>query len=301
MIHEIKVKEIYYNKIKACEKIYEVRLLDEKRKQIKVGDTLRINKEPLMEEFLDGEVVDLVMFKSFDEMANSLPAKEIGFNGCNEKQIVDEYHKFYSKEVEQKYGVVAIKLKVKENKYQKYYNLIKEQSVIYDKTQNCNLGQTWRFHLLPVIKNATYLADKYGADKDIVEVSAIFHDYADLLDFANRDNHHILGAELAEGILKQDDVSQDFIDKVKLCIINHRASIVKDKFSLEEICVADADALSHLDSVVELICWRAYLGEDIISCNNFVKNKITKSYAKMSEQTKELTKDKYESIIKILM
>lgn len=112
MIHEIKVKEIYYNKIKAGEKIYEVRLLDEKRKMIKVGDTLRINKEPLMEEFLDGEVVDLVKFKTFDEMAGSLPAKEIGFDGCNKRQIVDEYHKFYSKEMEEKYGVVAIKLKV---------------------------------------------------------------------------------------------------------------------------------------------------------------------------------------------
>lgn len=112
MIHEIKVKEIYYNKIKKAEKIYEVRLLDEKRKLIKVGDKIRINKEPLMEEFLDGEVVDLAMFKSFEQMANSLSAKEIGFDGCGKEQIVDEYHKFYSQEQEQKYGVVAIKLKV---------------------------------------------------------------------------------------------------------------------------------------------------------------------------------------------
>ena len=96
-------------------------------------------------------------------------------------------------------------------KYKKYYDLIKEQVEIFDKTQNCKIGQTWDYHLLPVIKNALMLADKYGADKDIVEVSAIFHDYADLLDFANRENHHILGAELAEGVLMQDGFSQDFI------------------------------------------------------------------------------------------
>lgn len=185
-------------------------------------------------------------------------------------------------------------------KYKKYYDLIKEQSEIFDKTQNCQIGQTWNFHLLPVIENACMLAEKYGADKDIVEVAAIFHDYADLLDFANRDNHHILGAELAEGILSQDGLSQDFIDKVKLCIKNHRASIVNEKFSIEEICVADADAMSHLDSFVELICWRAYLGEDIMTCNNFVKIKIKKSYAKMSKETQELMKDKYESIMKVL-
>ena len=77
--------------------------------------------------------------------------------------------------------------------------------------------------------------------------------------------------------------------------------MVREKFTIEEICVADADALSHLDNVVELICWRAYLGKDIQECNDFVKNKIKKSYAKMSKETQELTKDKYESIMKVLL
>lgn len=185
-------------------------------------------------------------------------------------------------------------------KYQKYYKLVEEQSIEFDKTQNCKIGQTWNYHLLPVIKNACFLAEKYGADKDVVEVAAIFHDYASLLNFANRENHHILGAELAEGILLQDNFSQDFIDRVKLCIKNHRASVLREKFSIEEVCVADADAMSHLDNFVELICWRAYLGEDIKKCNDFVKTKIMKSYAKMSKETQEFMKDKYESIMRIL-
>ena len=188
----------------------------------------------------------------------------------------------------------------KENKFEKYYDLIKAQSEEYDKSQNCNVGQTWQFHLLPVIKNACMLAERYGADKDVVEVSAIFHDYADLIDMNNRDNHHILGAEMAEEVLKKDGFSDEFIERVKKCIINHRASVVNEKFSIEEICVADADAMSHLDSFVELICWRAYLGESIMECNAFVKNKIVKSYSKMSKRTQELMKDKFESIMKVL-
>ncbi|MBR3890911.1 MAG: HD domain-containing protein [Bacilli bacterium] len=186
-------------------------------------------------------------------------------------------------------------------KYEKYYKLIKEQSEIFDKSQNCKIGQTWNYHLLPVIKNACLLADKYGADKDIVEIAALFHDYADLIDFDNRDNHHIIGANLAEEILAKDGYDMDFINRVKLCINNHRASVVREKFSIEEICVADADALSHLDSFVELICWRAYLGEDIMSCNNFVKNKIQKSYNKMSKETKEYSKEKFDSIMRVLL
>lgn len=186
-------------------------------------------------------------------------------------------------------------------KYEKYYKLVEEQSKIYDKTQNCSIGQTWKFHLLPVIQSACKLAEIYGADRDVVELGAIFHDYANLVDYANSEQHHILGAELAEKVLKQDGFEQSFIDRVKLCIMNHRASVLREKFSIEEICVADADAISHLDNVVELICWRAYIGEDIMTCNNFVKKKITKSYAKMSKETKELMKDKYESIMKVLL
>jgi uncharacterized protein len=185
--------------------------------------------------------------------------------------------------------------------YEKYYKLIKEQSEIFDKSQNCKVGQTWDYHLFPVIKNACMLADKYGANKDVVEVAALFHDYADLIDFDNRANHHIIGANLAEEILLSDGFSKDFVEKVKACIINHRASVVKEKFSIEEVCVADADAMSHLDSFIELVCWRAYLGEDIMTCNNFVKNKIQKSYAKMSDETKELTKSQYESILRVLL
>lgn len=186
-------------------------------------------------------------------------------------------------------------------KYEKYYKLIEEQSKVFDKTQNCEIGQTWKYHLYPVIKNALMLADKYGADKDVVEVAALFHDYADLLDMNNRDNHHEIGAKLAEKILIKDGFDKEFVEKVKLCILNHRASVVKNKFSIEEVCVADADAMSHMDSVVELICWRAYLGESIMECNNFVKRKIEKSYAKMSKESKILVKEKYDNIMNVLL
>ncbi|MBQ9791956.1 MAG: HD domain-containing protein [Clostridia bacterium] len=185
-------------------------------------------------------------------------------------------------------------------KFEKYYRMVEEQSKIYDKTQNCEIGQTWRFHLHPVINRAMELAEKYGADKSVVEVATLFHDYANLVDYANSDNHHILGAIMAEEILLKDGYNQDFIDRVKACIENHRASVVREKYTIEEICVADADAISHLDSVVELICWRAYLGEDIMTANNFVKNKIKKSYNKMSDETKEYMKEKYENIMNIL-
>lgn len=110
-MHTIKVKEKYFSLIKNKEKIYEVRLLDDKRKQIKIGDIIKIFKEPLMQEYLEARVEDLLFFKSFNQMANSLPAKQIGFNGQGVQEIVNEYYKFYTTQDEQKFGIVAIKLK----------------------------------------------------------------------------------------------------------------------------------------------------------------------------------------------
>lgn len=40
MKHEMKIREVYFNKIKSGEKIYEIRLNDEKRRLIDVGDVL---------------------------------------------------------------------------------------------------------------------------------------------------------------------------------------------------------------------------------------------------------------------
>ena len=112
MTHEIKVKEQYYNKIQNKEKIYEVRLFDEKRQKIKIGDIIKINKEPQMVESLNAKVIDLLYFKNFKEMANNISAKQIGFDGSSREYIVNEYHKFYGEQEEQKYGVVAIKIEV---------------------------------------------------------------------------------------------------------------------------------------------------------------------------------------------
>ena len=50
MNHEMKLKEIYYNKIKSGEKIYKIRFNNEKRRLIDVGDIVIFQKEPKLNE-----------------------------------------------------------------------------------------------------------------------------------------------------------------------------------------------------------------------------------------------------------
>ena len=40
---------------------------------------------------------------------------------------------------------------------------------------------------------------------------------------------------------------------VQACVRNHRGSICSDKNSIEEVCVADADAISHCNNVPSLL------------------------------------------------
>ena len=108
----MKLREIYFDKIKKGEKIYEIRLNDEKRRLIDVGDVLIFKKEPELKEKLTTEVKDLVYFVSFDEMVNTLPIEKIGFENMTKQAVKDVYYQFYSKEDEDKYGVVAIKVQV---------------------------------------------------------------------------------------------------------------------------------------------------------------------------------------------
>jgi len=112
MKHEMKLRAVYFDKIKNGEKIYEIRLNDEKRQQIKIGDVLLFTKDTNLEEQLMVEVQDLIYFKNFDEMLNILPVKKIGFENMDKTAVKTIYHQFYSVTDEKEYGVVAIKVKV---------------------------------------------------------------------------------------------------------------------------------------------------------------------------------------------
>jgi ASC-1-like (ASCH) protein len=108
----MKVKPEYFEKIKSGKKIYEIRLLDDKRKMLKVGDTVLLKKEP---ELFDGIVIrisEIKHFNTFLEMAQRLSIKDIGFEGKTAAEVNDIYHTIYSVEDEVKYGVVALKMEV---------------------------------------------------------------------------------------------------------------------------------------------------------------------------------------------
>lgn len=157
------------------------------------------------------------------------------------------------------------------------------------------------YHIIAVVKNAEILAEEYGADKEIVMIAAWLHDIASITDDSLYELHHIHGAEMAHRILKEYGYDDKKIALVENCIRNHRGSISSEKISLEELCVADADAISHFDSVPSLL-YLAYRqkGMGIEEGKTFVKDKLTRSFQKLSAAGKKHYQGKFEKVMEVL-
>ncbi len=106
MEHKMKLLERPFNEIKNGTKKIEFRLYDEKRKQIKIGDTIEFSKLPDLKEKLKVEVIDLYQYKTFKELLESLD-----YTGNKLDEKLKGMYSIYTKEKEQANGVLGIKIK----------------------------------------------------------------------------------------------------------------------------------------------------------------------------------------------
>lgn len=172
-------------------------------------------------------------------------------------------------------------------------NIVKQECL---KESNPFGNQSWDYHALAVVKFALQLADKLGADKEIVEIAAWLHDYAAIIgmDF---EQHHIYGATEAEKILKSFNYPQEKIEKVKKCILEHRGSIKTERKNLESICLSSADAMAHIDQIPSLFFLVYKIKEMSVEEGIlWVSNKTERSWNKLCPEAKEIIKDKYEAL-----
>lgn len=160
----------------------------------------------------------------------------------------------------------------------------------------------WDHHIELVYKLALDTYQEYKADKTIVALAALLHDIASVTNKDYTENHHIIGADIAEQLLQQYNLSYFQIKQITDCILNHRGSVLKDKLSPEEICIADCDAMAHFYSIPSLL--RMVYVEKELSIDegvDFVYNKLERSYNKLSENGKKLVTPQREAAKLLLL
>jgi putative nucleotidyltransferase with HDIG domain len=84
-----------------------------------------------------------------------------------------------------------------------------------------NLDELRWLHTKDVVKIAISLAEKEGADKEIVEISAWLHDIGTSNKNANVIDHHIYSAEIARNLLKDSGLKEEKVEKITKCILEH--------------------------------------------------------------------------------
>lgn len=127
------------------------------------------------------------------------------------------------------------------------------ESIIAFGDDYADIGMGCYYHIESVAKNAELLAEKYGADKEVVIIAAWLHDIASITDYSMYEEHHVYGATIAKEILNELNYEDEKTELVQKCVFNHRGSVNLEKLSKEELCVVDADAISHFDSVPSLL------------------------------------------------
>lgn len=113
MKHYMKLHNEPFMYIKSGPKTIELRLCDEKRKAICVGDEIEFSNTTDKNQTLLCSVVALHKFSSFDELYSALPLLKCGYTKDDiATASPDDMNQYYSKEEQRKYGVLGIEIKL---------------------------------------------------------------------------------------------------------------------------------------------------------------------------------------------
>lgn len=113
MKYIMKLNPKYFEFMKNGTKRIEIRLNDEKRKELKIGDVIVFQKESELKEELYTQIVNLRVKRNFKELIENLEISEYSDKSESEENFLHDLYKFYTKEQEEKYGVVGIQIKIR--------------------------------------------------------------------------------------------------------------------------------------------------------------------------------------------
>lgn len=109
MKYDMKLNNSPYEKIKNGTKTIELRLNDEKRKQLKVNDIIEFTNRETLEKMLV-EVENIYYYPTFDELYKHFDKVSLGYEE-NDVANSKDMEQYYTKEQQEKYGVLGIEIK----------------------------------------------------------------------------------------------------------------------------------------------------------------------------------------------
>lgn len=107
--HMMKLRTKYFDYIQTGNKRIELRLNDEKRKDIKVGDKIIFEELVDNPRYIETKVIDLFYSDNFNNIINKFNIELLADKSSNKEELLSVLNDIYTIENQSKYGVIGIK------------------------------------------------------------------------------------------------------------------------------------------------------------------------------------------------
>lgn len=111
MEHILKLQPKYFDYIDNGTKRIELRLYDEKRQKINIGDIIIFQKEPELETTIKVKVTGLLRYNTFEELFEDFDIEIMDDKSMTKQELLNVLEEFYTPEKQKQYGVVGIRIK----------------------------------------------------------------------------------------------------------------------------------------------------------------------------------------------
>ena len=107
---EMNLQPKYFDFMKDGTKRIELRLYDEKRSQIELGDIIEFSKSE--NDKLKAEVIGLLRYNSFKDLFEDFGISILADASMTKDELLGVLSEFYAPEKQSEYGVIGIRLKM---------------------------------------------------------------------------------------------------------------------------------------------------------------------------------------------
>ncbi len=107
--YRMNLQKKYFDFVKNGTKRIELRLLDEKRRQIKVGDRIDFECDGAS---IATRVIGVLYYQNFNEMFEDYPMEILAEKGFSKEELSKSLEEFYTPGLQSKYGVVGFRFEL---------------------------------------------------------------------------------------------------------------------------------------------------------------------------------------------
>ena len=111
----LKLQPKYYNYMLHGTKRIEIKLYDEKRKTLNLGDSITFLKEPDLKESFQAKIIGLLRYENFEKIFQDFDISILADKSITKEVLRNELEEFYPKEKQEKYGVLGIRVELERN------------------------------------------------------------------------------------------------------------------------------------------------------------------------------------------